>query len=277
MKLTSYVLLIALLLITTLPGKVAAAPKAELWARWQAHDSASKKVVDHSAWDQFLSYYLVTNHPSGINRVRYGAVSPEDRRNLHAYLDRLQQTRVSELNRPEQMAYWINLYNALTVRVVLEHYPVSSIRHIDISPGWLSRGPWGAKLLRIEDEEVSLDDIEHRILRPIWQDERIHYALNCASIGCPDLQPQAFTAANTDALLNQAAHNYVNHPRGVTVRDHRLHLSSIYDWFLADFGGNRDGIMHHLKTYAEPTLVKQLEIFSGRFVYDYDWGLNEVP
>jgi hypothetical protein len=157
----------------------------------------------------------VTEHPSGIHRVRYGSVTPDDRKALGDYLRALEGTEVSGLGREEQKAYWINLYNALTVMVVLDRYPVGSIRDIDISPGLFRRGPWGAKLLTIQGRKVSLDDIEHRILRPLWKDSRIHYAVNCASLGCPNLQPEAYTRANTESLLEKGAREFVNHPRGV--------------------------------------------------------------
>jgi hypothetical protein len=141
----------------------AAAPSPDLWPRWQAHVPDSTTIVDHTPWNRILKKYLVTNHPSGINRFRYGSVSPEDRKNLTDYLRRLQMIAVSSLNRKEQLAYWINLYNALTIKVILDHYPVKSIMAIDISPGFFNNGPWDAKLLTIEGEKVSLNDIEHRI------------------------------------------------------------------------------------------------------------------
>jgi len=252
-----------------------AAPRADLWPRWEKHDAGSTVVVDHSSWDGFLESYLVTDHPSGIHHLRYGAVTPADRRALTEYLDRLQSVPVSNLNRAEQKAYWINLYNALTVKVVLDHYPVESIRDIDISPGWFNDGPWDAKLVRVEGEKISLNDIEHRILRPIWRDPRVHYAVNCASFGCPNLQPQAFTAGNTEDLLEKGAREYVNHPRGARLEGNRLVLSSIYDWFQEDFGGSEEGVKRHLLRHADPALSRKLAEFVGRISYHYDWSLNE--
>jgi Protein of unknown function, DUF547 len=158
-------------------------------------------------------------------------VAPEDRKALKSYLENLQSLQISQYNRAEQKAYWINLNNALTVEVVLSRYPVESIRDIGISPGLFSRGPWDAKLLTVEGEKLSLNDIEHRILRPIWRDARVHYAVNCASLGCPNLQPAAFTTDNTENLLERGAKEYVNHPRGVAVRNQKLRVSSIYVWF----------------------------------------------
>ena len=97
----------------------------------------------------------------------------------------MQAVAISNYNRNEQKAYWINVYNALTIDLILSRFPVASIRDINISPGLLARGPWGAKLFIVEGEKLSLDDIEHRILRPIWKDNRIHYAVNFASLGLP--------------------------------------------------------------------------------------------
>jgi hypothetical protein len=269
----SAALVVALMWGSAAPA--AAAPKAELWSRWEAHDPQAATRVDHSAWDAFLREYVVADHPSGINRVRYAEVGMADTQRLEGYLERLQGVAVSELGRAEQRAYWINLYNALTVKVILAHYPVKSIREVDISPGWFADGPWRAKLLTVEGEEVSLDDVEHRILRPIWADNRIHYAVNCASLGCPNLQSEAFTAANAERLLDKGAREYVNHPRGARLDDGKLVASNIDDWFEDDFGGSKEGVLAHLRRYAEGALAEALAGFDGKVRYEYDWALNE--
>lgn len=251
-----------------------AAPKVNLWQRWQQHDPVSSRTIDHALWDSFLRKHVVTSHHSGINRVRYKAVTIDDRKALKRYLDLMQTLAISRYNRHEQKAYWINLYNALTVHVILSHYPVESIRKINISPGWFSRGPWGAQLLTIEGERVSLDDIEHRILRPIWKDNRVHYALNCASLGCPNLLPLSYTGQNLELLLNRGAREYVNHPRGAAFRNGQLQVSSIYIWFQADFGGSRESVLTHLRQYASGRLAETLQSYRGDLEHDYDWRLN---
>ena len=261
--------------VAALAASAFGAPKSEPWLRWEAHDETTGFRVDHSAWDSFLREYVVVDHPSGIHRVRYAEVGMAGKQALDRYLDGLESVAVSELGRAEQKPYWINLYNALTVKLVLMHFPAKSIRKIRISPGWFQAGPWGAKLLTVEDEEISLDDIEHRILRPLWQDNRVHYALNCASLGCPNLQPEAFTAENTERLLGQAAREYVNHLRGARIEKGRLIVSTIYDWFRADFGGTEAGVLEHLRSHAEPPLREALASFSGKIRYEYDWALNE--
>ena len=157
-----------------------------------------------------------------------------------------------------------------------DHYPVSSIRQIDISPGLFADGPWGKKLITVSGEALSLNDIEHRILRPIWQDARIHYAVNCASIGCPNLLQAAFTADNTEMMLEAAARDYVNHPRGFEVKDGQLTVSSIYVWFKRDFGRNYAEVIEHLRRYSTPERAAELagvtEIYDDR----YDWALNDA-
>ena len=258
------------------PASVWAAPKAELWARWQKHDPASPQRIAHAAWDGFLKRYVVANHPSGINRVRYQAVTPEDLKSLKRYLQSMQTVAVSNYNRLEQKAYWLNVYNAVTVDLILGRFPLASIRDINISPGLLARGPWGAKLFSVEGERLSLDDIEHRILRPIWKDNRVHYALNCASLGCPHLQPAAYTGDNSEVLLERGAKEFINHPRGVVIQKGRLQVSSIYVWFQEDFGGDAEDLMEHWQKFANPVLAEALEKYSGGLAHDYDWRLNGV-
>jgi len=269
-------LVICLFIFTVLGLSLAnAAPSPDLWPRWQTHVVDDTKTIDYSPWSKLLDNYLVTNHPSGINRFRYKDVSSADRQVLADFLGYLQQARVSSLNQDEQKAYWVNLYNSLTVKIVLDHYPVESIMDIDISPGLFSNGPWDAKLLTIEGEKVSLNDIEHRILRPIFQDNRLHYALNCASLGCPNLQPVAYIASNTEKLLEAAARAYINSPRGARKEKDNLYVSSIYKWFQVDFGGSKTGVVKHLSLYAETKLADSLRGDNNSLHYDYDWKLNE--
>jgi len=251
-----------------------AAPKADLWERW-AQSSQNKAGIDHGAWNEFLARNVKPGK-DGINRIAYGKVSATDRKALAAYVDALQGVAIRKFGRPEQRAYWTNLYNATTVKVVLDHFPVDSIMKIDISPGLFAKGPWKKKLLTIEGEKVSLDDIEHRILRPIWKDPRTHYAVNCASIGCPNLPAQAFTSANMEELLEAGARAYVNHPRGARIEKGRLTVSSIYVWFQADFGGDDAGVIEHLKKYAEPALARQLAGVKRVSHDEYDWALNDA-
>lgn len=242
------------------------APKAEPWPRWLAYDPASLIRIDHARWDKFLKAN-VERGPEGVNRVRYGRVSGTDRRALGEYLESLAGVPVDRLNRDQQRAYWINLYNALTVDLILRSYPVASIKDID--------GAWDQKRIAVAGEPVGLNDIEHRILRPIWKDPRLHYAVNCAALGCPDLQATAFTAENAEALLDAAAGTFVNHRRGARVENGRLIVSKIYLWFREDFGNGAAPVILHLRRFAGPALTTALAGRDSIDDYEYDWRLND--
>ncbi len=260
----------AALLLATGIGHPAAG--AEPIPMWDARDETSTATVDHGAWQALLDAYL-SEHPSGVNRFDYAGLQahPVDRGQLAAYVARLGATDPRGLARHEQMAFWINLYNAVTVSVIVDHYPVESIE--DISPSLFQHGPWQMELVTVAGEPLTLDDIEHGILRPIWRDPRVHYAVNCASIGCPNLATEAYQADNLERLLKRGAADYVNHPRGARVTDDGLVVSSIYDWFKEDFGGTDAGVLAHLKRYAKPELAATLDGYTSFDDY-YDWSLN---
>jgi len=250
------------------------APDADLWPRWQAEDSANPARIDFAAWDVFLQRY-VRPGPDGINRVAYAEVTVADRAALNDFIVALQSVEVTRLSRAAQLPYWINLYNAVTVKLILNHYPVETIRDIDISGGLFSDGPWDAKLIMVEGEMLTLNDVEHRVLRPIWRDPRIHYAVNCASLGCPNLDPTAFRAEGIGERLDAAAYAYVNHPRGISISSGgKVTVSKIYDWFYADFGGTDEGVLEHLTAYAEPELARRLVEIGALHGTAYDWSLN---
>lgn len=265
----------AIALLVTCFTTANAAPKPDLWPRWAEHDASSTQELDHGAWQRFLETYLASRGDD-LNVIDYGRVSSADQAALSGYVDALAATPITRFNRNQQLAYWINLYNALTTKVVLDHYPVDSIRDIKISPGLFKSGPWDKELLTIEGEPLTLNDIEHRILRPIWKDPRIHYAVNCASVGCPNLQSRAFTAANTETLLNKAARDYINSSRGVKITDTRIQVSSIYKWFREDFGTSDQDVINHLQQYAQPQLKTALSGISRIADDYYDWSLNDA-
>ncbi|MBX2847719.1 MAG: DUF547 domain-containing protein [Acidiferrobacterales bacterium] len=249
-----------------------AAAFGELLSFWDDREANSSVKIDHSQWQEILDVYLDNAAADGVNRFDYAGLSTEDKQKLSAYLDYLQRMEPRQLSADEQMAYWINMYNATTVLVIVDQEAgLSSIRQIRSS--FLSRGPWKLKLLTIARQELSLDDIEHGILRPIWRDPRIHYAVNCASIGCPNLLKTAFTGDNLESLLEQAAKDYINHPRGVSVDGESLRLSSIFDWYAEDFGSGFSELLEHLQKYAESPLKESLQEFTSAD-YDYDWDLN---
>jgi hypothetical protein len=240
--------------------------------------ATSAQPIDHAAWDRLLKTY-VRPDADGLNRVDYAAFKRDGQAALKDYIAKLEAVDPATLPRPEQFALFANLYNAKTADIVLDHYPVKSIRDISLGGGLLgvfTGGPWKAKALEMKGVELSLDDIEHGMLRPVFKDPRVHYAVNCASVGCPNLGTEAFTGAQLDAQLDAAARAYVNHPRGADPKPDGLVVSSIYDWYQQDFGGSEDGVIAHLKTYADPALAQKLEGTTSIADYAYDWSLNDI-
>lgn len=243
--------------------------------------AAPPMIPDHRPWAELLQNWVVpspSDDGAAPNFVDYGGLkaSTRDRAVLAAYIESLEAIDPATLPRDEQFAYWVNLYNALTVRVVVDHYPVASIRDISISPGLFSRGPWGKKLVRVAGRALSLDDIEHGILRPDFGDARVHYAVNCASWSCPDLAMEPYEGATLDTQLDAAARRYVNSPRGALIRNGRLTASSIYSWYKEDFGRTEAGILAELRKYAEPERAAALAKIVRVSSYDYDWSLNDA-
>jgi hypothetical protein len=269
--------LIALLgLLMVLPGATAqAGPRAELWERWLAHDAGSVLQIAHDDWDAFLVRYLRIG-ADGVHRVAYGEVEPADRALLENYVARLAALPISVYSRPEQMAYWINLYNALVVRLVVEHYPIASIRDVGKGPDESGRGPWQKKLIEVEGTPLSLYDIAHRILRPIWRDPRVHYALACGAVSCPNLQPEPFYADQLDRQLSEAAMAYVNDRRCIRIEGDQLGLSSMYRWYRDDFGPTDRDVINHLMAYAAPNLALKLQGFDQISDDGFDWRLNDA-
>jgi hypothetical protein len=225
------------------------------------------------AWDSLLAKYVRAGS-DGLNRVDYAGwkANAGDMAALNSVVGAFAAMPISSFAKPDQFCVWANLYNALTVQVVLSRYPVRSIRDIKANP--LAMGPWKDKRISVEGARLSLDDIEHNILRKQWREPRVHYSVNCASIGCPNLMRRGWRSESLEADLTNAARAFVNSPRGVTVaRAGQVRVSSIYQWFKVDFGNNDAGVLAHLRQYAAAPLAAQLT--GARIVgYDYDWAIN---
>ena len=234
-------------------------------------EDASMAKAQHAQWTRLLAKYVHTSD-DGVNRVDYGALKANaaDRAALDAYIARFADMDLSGTN-DAAFAAWANLYNAVTVRYIVEKYPIGSIKD-----GYFFGGPWKKIMVRVGGRNVSLDAIEHKILRPTFNDPRVHYAINCAAFSCPNLMAKAWEPATLDADLDAAARAYVNNSRGVSVTDRGLVLSSIYDWFAADFGGSKQAVIDHLLKYADTGLAKQIRANPKIRSYDYDWSLNDT-
>ena len=227
--------------------------------------------AEHADWTRLLKTYVKMGS-DGITRFDYAglAASQTDRAALDTYIARFAAMDLSAKT-DANFAAWANLYNAVTLRHIVGRYPLKSIKD-----GYLVGGPWKDVKVQAGGQEVSLDDIEHKILRKIWGTPEVHYSINCASYSCPNLPPKAWEAATLKKDLAAAARAYINQARGVTVTSKGLVLSSIYDWFQADFGGSKDAVIEHLLKYAEPELAEKIRANPKIVRYRYDWSLNDA-
>ncbi|MEM8616397.1 MAG: DUF547 domain-containing protein [Pseudomonadota bacterium] len=236
------------------------------------HTANADEETRNQPWNDLLSRYLIVGD-DGVNRFDYGGLQANtaDAAALSAYLESFADLDMDTLDRDAQFAAYANAYNALTIQHIVDRYPVKSIRS-----GYIV-GPWKRVKMTIDGRELSLDAIEHDVLREDWDEPRVHYAVNCASYGCPNLQPVAWQAETLDQDLTAAARAFINHPRGVTVRERGgLQVSTIYKWFRKDFGGDEDGVIDHLLTYANPVLAEAIRANADIKKHDYNWSLNDV-
>ncbi len=213
-------------------------------------------TVDHSLWDSLLK-----KHVDQEGRVDY-ANFKIDRAALKVYLDHLAENPISHTAaKDERLAYYINLYNAGTVQLILENHPLNSIKDIF--------RPWGKDRLFIGKEEYSLGEIEHGILRKM-NEPRIHFAINCASFSCPKLLNEAYIAKNMDAQLERASSDFINDLSKNKISKDFVQLSKIFKWYKRDFNGN-GSLVDYLNVYS------QISILDGAKItfLNYDWHLNE--
>jgi len=221
------------------------------------------KTVDHSLYGELLGKYV----KDGV--VDYRGLKNEEGK-LDQYLDLLDQTNPDELSRNEQLALYINAYNAYTLKLILKNYPVDSIKDIG---GWF-KGPWKISFCKIGGKTFTLDEIEHEIIRPRFKDPRVHFAVNCASNGCPPLISESYQGSILDQQLDASTRSFLNNPERNRLEGNTLYVSKIFKWFGKDFGGDVVGFF--LK-YAEGDLKNRLSAKRDQITIEYlhyDWGLN---
>lgn len=275
LSLAHFFALLAVLNVAIIQSTAANAEPASIVSDYTA---GSQVVVDHSTWDKLLKSYVKAG-ADGLNRVDYAAFQAAGQQDLKTYIAQLEKADLKVLDRSEQFALLANLYNAKTIDIVLDKYPVKSIKDISLGGGLIASikgGPWKAKVLNVAGMPLSLDDIEHGILRPVFKDARVHYAVNCASVGCPNLQTQALTGGQLNAQLDASARAFINHPRAVAVTADGIAVSSIYNWFKEDFGSSDAGVLKHLRKFANPELAARMKAATSLDSYRYDWGLNDI-
>ncbi|MBO3699684.1 DUF547 domain-containing protein [Roseivirga sp. E12] len=232
----------------TFAGSVTDAPSHDNWTKLLAKHVRSNGLVDYKG---FIA----------------------DKSDLNAYADFLSENPPAEnWSDNEKIAYWINAYNVFTVKLIVDNYPVESIK--DLNPR-LSiptvRSIWTKEWFQIGGEDFSLDRIEHKILRKDFEEPRIHFAVNCASISCPVLRNEAYTAEKLDAQLDEQARKFLNDTSRNKITPQRVEVSKIFSWFGGDFKKGQS-LIQFLNKYSEVQIEEKAKV---RFA-SYDWNLNDV-
>ncbi len=219
--------------------------------------SVAQSPPHHESWHDQLQQFV---SPDG--RVNYASWKQQTSR-LDAYLSTLEaQPPTTHWSKNQKLAYWINAYNAYTVKLILDHYPLGSITNLD--------QPWDSKWISIGGTTHSLNDIEHNILRDQLKENRVHFVVNCASISCPPLLNQAYTAANVQQLFDQQARRFIRDSRYNRVAAQELQLSKIFDWYRSDFEQS-GSLIDFLNRYVETEINGDADIS----FLEYNWELNE--
>lgn len=212
--------------------------------------------VDHSIWDQLLKKYVADN-----GKVNYKGFK-QDAKLLNGYIDYL-ATKIPSENwiKQEKLAYFINVYNANTIKLIIDNYPTKSIKDI--------KNPWSKNRIKIGEEDFSLEDIEHKILRKM-NEPRIHFAINCASASCPKLLNIAYKADNIETLLEKATKDFISDSDKNKISKENVQLSKIFDWYKKDFTKN-GSLIDYINQYCKFKIDSDAKIY----YLDYDWNLNE--
>ena len=216
----------------------------------------------------------LTAGPDGVLLFDYASAQTNgDHELIKAFISEQAALTPSAMGDAEATAYWANLYNAVTLDVVLDEYPVESIRKIG---GLLSIGPWKQEVVTVEGETLSPDNIEHDILRVDYASPYIHYMVNCASIGCPNLRDELWTAEGLKEDQRAAAAAFINSDRGVKIdRKGRIAVSKIYKWFSGDFGASEEDLRAHLAEHARGERLEALTSGARFKGSHYNWDLNQ--
>lgn len=231
-----------------------------------APKGTSSAPPSHKTWNSLLQKHV--NKEGFVNYKGF----IKDKSTFQGYLNSLSQNAPSDKwSKNEQMAYWINAYNAFTIKLIMDHYPVKSIKDIGSSiqiP--FVNTPWQYKFFEIGGEKMKLDEIEHQILRKKFDDPRIHFALVCASYSCPRLLNEAYTAEKLDKQLDMQAKHFLANEKKNKIMANKLVLSKYFTWYKGDFTKN-SSLIDYLNKYAPVKINKDADIS----YMDYNWSLNE--
>lgn len=230
-------------------------------------DQPGSKPPPHEVWNKLLHA-----HVSPEGKVNYKGFI-KDSVLLNQYLDTLSRhpPDKNSWSKEEQLAYWINAYNAFTVKLIVSHYPVKSIQDLHPKPYVpMVLTVWHIKFFKIGGIDFNLDQIEHSILRKEFDEPRIHFAIVCASFSCPPLRPEAFIATKINRQLDDQARIFINNPAPNSLSENNVEISQIFNWFNGDFT-KKGSLINFLNQYSTVKIKS-----SAKVKYkEYDWSLNE--
>lgn len=232
---------------------------------------------NHSSWTKILKTYQIDSGLVNYKKLKKDIAEKKDHL-LSNYVSELQKVSFGEFDKwtkDEKMAFLINAYNALTVKLIVDHYPVSSIKKIG---GFLGK-PWSVEFFNLFDGKIkSLDPIEHDWLRPVYKDVRIHAAVNCASISCPALRNEAFVASRLDKQLTEQMKLWLSDPtrNQIDLASMTLTLSKIFDWYKDDFVNWSGGVVAVFNKYGPSPISEEASKQVKIKFLNYNWNLNEV-
>jgi hypothetical protein len=227
----------------------------------QAEEPAIEKEQSAAPFSHDIWNTLLQEHVSPTGLVNYKGFQ-SDVSTLDAYLESLSANPPqSSWDSNEKLAYWINAYNAFTVKLILNNYPTSSITKL------AGGKPWDVKWIKIGKNTYSLNHIENNIIRPRFKDARIHFAVNCAALSCPPLLNQAYVPSRLSAQLNSQTRKFINNPKYNTITAQAIEVSKIFDWYSSDFGSS---LIDYLNKYSAHKINNDAKIQ----YLEYDWALN---
>ncbi|MEP4535086.1 MAG: DUF547 domain-containing protein [Cyclobacteriaceae bacterium] len=229
---------------------------------------AGTSPISHSLFDTLLK-----KHVDDVGLVDYKGFLA-DRDKLRQYLDLLSNNAPNDeqWTDHDQIAYWINAYNAYTIELILDYYPLESIKDIgsSIQVPFVNT-PWDIKFFKIDGEKYDLNNIEHDILRKKWEEPRIHFAVNCASLSCPQLRAEAYTGAKLDEQLDDQARRFINDGFRNDISQDQASLSKLFKWYSGDFEKVMD-VEKYINQYADIKITDK----TGVEYKEYDWSLNQT-
>ena len=218
--------------------------------------SQNKKsdVYTHQLFNNLLQKYVTS-----AGSVNYSGLK-QDKKSLNRYLNELSKSKPdNSSNRNGTLAYWINAYNAFTLKLILDNYPLKSITELN------SGKPWDVQWIALGNKKYSLNNIENDIIRSVYKDARIHFALNCAAISCPPLLNKAFTSNNIEELLDTQTRNFIN-SQANDLSSTKIKLSKVFEWYKKDFGD----VTIFINKYSK-TKINSNALISYK---EYNWNLN---